>query len=235
MPTVPRLHVDQPLTAATPIAGSAAQAHHLGSVLRRSVGDEICLFNSRDGEWRAHIAALRRDRVTFALDAQTRPPALEDDLWLLFALLKRDTTDLVIEKATELGASVLQPVITDRTNAARVNDARLRTIATEAAEQSERLTIPDIRPPRPLPDLLESWPTTRPLFVAVERANAAPIIHSTEPCALLVGPEGGFTLQELDAFRCYPFVAAVTLGPRILRAETACLVGLTLLRLGGSR
>jgi 16S rRNA (uracil1498-N3)-methyltransferase len=235
MPTVPRLHIDQPLTTDAPIAGSAAQAHHLGSVLRRSVGDEVCLFNSREGEWRAHIATLRRDRVAFALDAQMRPPMPEDDLWLLFALLKRDTTDLIVEKATELGVSVIQPVITDRTNAARVNDARLRTIATEAAEQSERLTIPDIQPPRPLPDVLESWPTNRPLFVAVERADAAPIIHCAKPCALLVGPEGGFTAQELDAFRRYPFVTAVTLGPRILRAETACLAGLTLLRLGGSR
>lgn len=235
MPTIPRLFVDHPLTRDTEIAGTAGQAHYLGSVIRRALGDEVCVFNGVDGEWRAHISALRRDRVGFALEAQLRPQAAEDDLWLLFALLKRDTTDLVVEKATELGASVIQPVLTDRTNAGRVNEVRLRAIANEAAEQCERLTIPDVRAPRPLADLLASWPQDRPLFAAIERSDAAPIKSVAGPCALLVGPEGGFTPLELDALRRYQFVAPVTLGPHVLRAETACLAGLTLLRSSGSR
>ena len=235
MPTVPRLYVDRPLLPGTEIAGTSGQAHYLGSVLRRAVGDEVCLFNGRDGEWRGRIASHRRERIGFALETQRRPQTTEDDLWLVFALLKRDTTDLVVEKATELGASVIQPVLTDRTNAGRVNEARLRAIATEAAEQCERLTIPGVRLPRPLGVVLESWPSDRPLFAAIERADAPPIAHTAGPCALLVGPEGGFSPSELDALGRYKFVAPVTLGPRVLRAETACLAGLTLLRLGGRR
>ncbi len=236
MPTIPRLFVDQPLNPSADIAGTAGQAHYLGSVMRRAVGDEVCVFNGRDGEWRTRISVLRRDRIAFHLEAQLRPQAPEDDLWLLFALLKRDTTDLVVEKATELGASVIQPVITDRTNAGRVNEARLLAIATEAAEQCERLTVPDVRTPRQLADLLAAWPDGRPLFTAIERAaDAAPIRAFDGPCALLVGPEGGFTPQELDALCRYQFVAPVTLGPRVLRAETACLVGLALLRSPGCR
>ena len=235
MSTIPRLFVDHPLLPGTDVPGSAGQAHYLGSVIRRTVGDEVCVFNGRDGEWRAYIATLRRDRVVYNLDAQRRPLVPEGDLWLLFALLKRDTTDLVIEKATELGVSAIQPTITDRTNAARVNEARLHAIATEAAEQCERLTVPEIRPPRPLSALLESWPEDRTLFAAIERANVGPIEPSAGPRALLVGPEGGFTPAELDALRRYKFVTPVTLGPLVLRAETACLVGLALLRSAGYR
>ena len=235
MSTIPRLFVDHPLLPDTDVPGSAGQAHYLGSVIRRAVGDEVCLFNGRDGEWRAHIAALRRDRVAFSVDTQQRPQVPEGDLWLLFALLKRDTTDWVVEKATELGVSAIQPVITDRTNAARVNEDRLHAIATEAAEQCERLTIPEIRPPSPLSALLESWPEGRTLFAAIERADVEPVAPSAGPRALLVGPEGGFTPAELDALRRYQFVTPVTLGPLVLRAETACLVGLALLRSVRSR
>jgi 16S rRNA (uracil1498-N3)-methyltransferase len=230
MLTIPRLFVDQPLHAEVDVPGSAGQAHYLGSVIRRGLGDEVCVFNGRDGEWRARISALRRDRVGFQLESQLRPQDAEDDLWLLFALLKRDTTDLIVQKATELGASVIQPVITDRTNAARVNEARLLAIATEAAEQCERLTVPEVRAPCPLADMLGSWPADRPLFAAIERSGAAPIGPFSGPCALLVGPEGGFSPAELDVLRRYQFVVPVTLGPRVLRAETACLAGLALLR-----
>ena len=227
--------MDHPLQPGQAIAGTEGQAHYLSSAIRRTVGDELCIFNGRDGEWRARISTLRRDRVDFTIDVRLRPQAPEDDLWLLFALLKRDTTDLVIEKATELGASAIQPVITDRTNAARVNESRLRAIATEAAEQCERLTVPDVRTPQPLARLLAGWPESRPLFAAIERSDAMALRGFEGPCALLVGPEGGFTPLELDALRRYKFVAPVSLGPRILRAETACVAGLALLRSPGGR
>ena len=233
MPTIPRLFVDHPLSAGADIAGSTGQAHYLSTVIRRGVGAELCVFNGRDGEWRARISALRRHRISFELEVLLRPQAAEDDLWLLFALLKRDTTDLVIEKATELGASVIQPLITERTNAARVNEERLLAIAIEAAEQSDRLTVPVIRTPRRLAEELEAWPAGRRLFAAIERADVAPIRPFAGPCALLVGPEGGYSPLELDVLRRYPFVAPVSLGPRILRAETACLAGLALLRSPG--
>jgi 16S rRNA (uracil1498-N3)-methyltransferase len=235
MPTIPRLFVTPSLTPGAEVAGSAEQAHYLGSVIRKRIGDEVTVFNGLDGEWRAHISVLRRDTVAFRLVAWLREQAGEDDLWLVFALLKRDTTDLVVQKATELGASVIQPVITDRTNASRVNDGRLRAIATEAAEQCERLTLPDIRAARALGDVLMDWPSDRPLFAAIERVDAAPIAGVSGPCGLLVGPEGGFTSQELDVLRRYQFVAPVSLGPRVLRAETACLAGLAVLRSTGSR
>jgi 16S rRNA (uracil1498-N3)-methyltransferase len=159
-----------------------------------------------------------------------RPQAPEPDLWLAFALLKRDSTDLVVQKATELGVAALYPVITARTNAQRVNLARFHAIATEAAEQSERLTVPAIHEPRPLAALLQSWPADRRLVVAAERTQAPPIVAAQHPAALLIGPEGGFAPAELDALRRHPLVTLMSLGPRILRAETAAIAGLARLQ-----
>ncbi len=230
MTTIPRLYVPDALATGTMIAGTAAHAHYLGTVLRSCVNAPLHLFNGQDGEWQASIAELRRDRVTFAVQALRRPQAPEPDLWLAFALLKRDTTDLVVQKATELGAAALCPIFTERTNTARLNATRLIAIATEAAEQCERLTIPALHAPSRLPDMLADWPPERKLYAALERSSAAPIRPATTPAALLVGPEGGFTPAELDAILWHPFVTGVTLGPRILRAETACIAGLALLQ-----
>jgi 16S rRNA (uracil1498-N3)-methyltransferase len=225
-----RLHVTAPLAAAAEVPATPGQAHYLGAVMRRSPGDAVLLFNGHDGEWRARIGALRKDKCHFVVEAQTRPQSPEPDLWLVFALLKRDATDLVIEKATELGTSRILPVITERTNAARVNLDRLAAIAAEAAEQCERLSVPAIADPQPLAALLRSWPPGRRLVVAAERANAAPIRQHNGPDALAIGPEGGFTPLELDLLSRHPFVRQATLGPRILRAETAAIVGLALLQ-----
>lgn len=226
-----RLYVEPPLATGAAIAATAAQAHYLGTVMRRGPGDTLRLFNGRDGEFQAHIETLHRDRAAvLRVELPLRPQAAEPDLWLAFALLKRDATDLVVQKATELGVAAVLPILTERTNAHRVNETRLAAIAVEAAEQCERLTIPRIHAPRPLADVLASWPDDRALIIAVERSAAPPLRPVRGPAALLVGPEGGFTPKELDALAAHPFVTRVTLGPRILRAETACIAGLALLQ-----
>ena len=230
MTTTPRLYVSAGLASGTTIAGTPGQAHYLGPVLRHGAGDPVRLFNGQDGEWQARIGELRRDRVMFVVEAQFRPQAPDLDLWLVFSMLKRDATDLVVQKATELGASALWPVITEHTNTARLNPSRLTAIATEAAEQCERLTVPVLHAPRQLADLLADWPRGRVLYAAIERSNAARPSAATGPAALLVGPEGGFAPAELDAMLRHPFVAPISLGPRILRAETACVAGLALLQ-----
>jgi 16S rRNA (uracil1498-N3)-methyltransferase len=228
--TSPRLFVPQPLHEGATLAGSAAQAHHLGAVLRLQPGDAVRLFNGVDGEWAARITALRRDRLALAAAAQLRAQQAEPDLWLAFAALKRDRTDLVVEKATELGAAALLPVITERTVAARLNLDRLAAIATAAAEQCERLSVPRIAAPVALAALLRDWPAGRRLVAAVERRAAAAVPAGSGPAALLVGPEGGFTVAELELLDQRAFVVMASLGCRILRSETAAIVGLALLQ-----
>ena len=225
--TAPRLFVAGALSEGAVLAGNPAQAHHLGGVLRHGPGDAVRLFNGVDGEFAARIEKLRKGNITFAVGPRLRPQALESDVWLAFALLKRDATDLVAEKATELGAARLLPVLCARGQAGRVNLDRLRAIATSAAEQSERLTVPMVHEPVTLPDLLGAWPAGRRLAAAIERAPGLPCPVSEG--ALLTGPEGGFTPGELDALRAAPFIQRVSLGPRVLRAETAAIAGLALL------
>ena len=227
-----RLFVDAPLAVGEMIAGSAAQAHYLGTVMRRGVGDAVRLFNGRDGEIEARIALLRRDRLELQIERLLRAQTQEPDLWLLFALLKRDATDLVVQKATELGVSALHPVITERCNTHRMNAGRLHAIAVEAAEQCERLTVPVLHDARPLQAVLADWSADRRLFAALERSEAPRIAAVSGRKALLVGPEGGFSPAELEALRAHPFVTGVSLGPRVLRADTACIAGLALLQGG---
>ncbi len=229
-----RLFTTQTLEEGAELAATPEHAHYLGSVMRRGVGDSVLLFNGRDGEFQATISALKRDRAAFEIVRQTRQQTTDPALTLVFALLKRDTTNLVIEKATELGATQILPVFTERTNAARLNLDRAAAIAREAAEQCERLSVPVITPPVRLFDLLGSWPSDRVLSVAMERSNAARPRKSAFPAALLIGPEGGFTPLELDAMQRLPFVEPIGLGARILRAETAAIVGLALLQAAAS-
>jgi 16S rRNA (uracil1498-N3)-methyltransferase len=234
--TAPRLFVDSALRKGATIETLAEQAHYLGTVLRRDSGDVVRLFNGVDGEWSARLTLARRNRssreASLTVETQLRPQQPEAGPWLVFALLKRDATDLVVRQAVELGASRLLPVITERTNAARVNDERLRAIAIEAAEQSERLTIPVIDAPTRLEAILTAWPTDRRLFAALERSQAEVTeagIHQTGQAALLVGPEGGFTPAEHELLRRLEFVTPISLGPFVLRAETAAAAGQALL------
>lgn len=231
-----RLFVTPDLAAAASVELDPAQAHYLAHVLRLKPGADLHLFNGRDGEWHGRIDALGRGRCTVVMLDQTRAQRAEPDLWLLFAPLKKARTDYLAEKATEIGASVLWPVFTRRTQAERIKLARLRANAIEAAEQSERLSVPELRAPAKLTEVLANWPADRRLLFCDESGGGMPIAealalpaarNSAAPhWAALVGPEGGFTRDELDALHKLPFVIAAGLGPRILRADTAALAAL---------
>jgi 16S rRNA (uracil1498-N3)-methyltransferase len=225
-----RLLVPADLEAGGAVPASEAQAHYLGRVMRRTAGTELRLFNGRDGEWRARIAVPSRAGMIFEVGERTRPQSPASDIWLVMPGLRRERTEWAVEKATELGAARILFVETQRSNPGRPNLARLAAIAIEAAEQSERLDVPALEPPRELRELLAGWPAGRALTAALERADAPPVRAAAGAAALLVGPEGGFHPGELDVMRRTPFVSPVSLGPRILRAETAAIAGLVLLQ-----
>jgi 16S rRNA (uracil1498-N3)-methyltransferase len=226
-----RLYVEAELAERAIVALSPGQAHQLRAVLRLGPGDTVALFNGRDGEWLARIETMARGACTVAVQRQLRPQEDEGDLWLVFAPIKRARLDVLIEKATELGASALCPVLTERTIVERLNPDRLAAIAREAAEQSERLTLPQIRAPLPLQRLIAAWPADRRLILCDETGAAPPAATALAALppglrAVLIGPEGGFAESELDALRKLPFVCPVGLGPRVLRSDTAALAGL---------
>ncbi len=228
-----RLFVETPLHEGTEIFGAPGQAHYLGAVMRRGVGDAVLVFNGRDGEYRAIIAHLRKDKLTLTIGAQTRAQTPEAGPILVFAALKREAANLIAEKATELGVAALQPVFTQRSNASRVGTDRLRAIAIEAAEQCNRLSVPEIRAPLDLMHLIAQWNPAVPLLLADETGGApiaALLQEKAAPFALLVGPEGGFSPQELDILYRHAFILRAALGPRILRAETAAIAGLALIQ-----
>ena len=225
-----RLYVASPLATGARIDATPGQAHYLGAVMRLGASDSVVLFNGADGEWVARIDSIARGKATLVADQQRRPQVAELDLWLLFAPLKRDTTDLVVQKATELGVSALLPIVTERTNAARINLDRLTAIAAEAAEQSERLTVPQVHPLRGLADVLTDWSDRRPLFCALERDHLPPPPPLVGAGALLIGPEGGFGPRDHSLINQAGFIRRISLGPRILRAETAAIAALALLQ-----
>ena len=230
--STPRLHLETHLAAGLEIEAEPSQAHHLGAVLRRGAGDAVAVFNAQYGEWAGRITALRKDRCRIALETQSRAPAPEPDLRLMVAALKRDAMEWLVEKATELGVAAIHPVLTRRSVADRVNQARLAAIARGATEQCERLSLPVIHTAMPLHAALAVWDGV-PLFMAAERAGAPALPQALSgqrlPLGLLIGPEGGFDRAELDAAQSYPFVKPIGLGPRILRAETAAVAGLSVL------
>ena len=233
MNSVPRhrLFVEAALAQGAAVALAPEQAHRLLHVLRAVRGDAVALFNGRDGEWRAVLAESKKHGATLTVEGRLREQAPEPDLWLLFAPIKRGPVDLMVEKATELGAAALHPVWTRHTDVQRLNLDRLRAIAIEAAEQCGRLTVPEIHPPRTLEQTIADWPADRRLIVLDESGKGEPIATKLSSltdgrAAILVGPEGGFAESELDALRALSFAVAVDLGPRILRAETAAIAAL---------
>lgn len=224
-----RLFVPVPLAAGQAVALTRDQTHYIGSVMRAEIGEAVLLFNGVDGEWLCRIDILTKSGAALVPDRQTRLQAPEPDLWLLAAPLKRDRTDLVAEKATELGVSRLWPVFTRRTNAGRVNLDRMRAHLMEAAEQCERLSVPELAEPAPLDKVLAGWPAERVLLFLDESGGGAPLAQAATgggPTALLVGPEGGFTPEERRMLLDKPYTRPVSLGPRILRAETAAIAAL---------
>jgi 16S rRNA (uracil1498-N3)-methyltransferase len=225
---MPRLYVTGDLSAGGEIELQTGQAHYLRSVLRLGRNAAVAAFNAEDGEWLCRIAETGKGAVRLTVESRMRVAEPEGDLWLLFAPIKRARLDWLVEKATELGVAALLPVWTARTQVERVNLERLRAHAIEAAEQSERLSVPEIRTPERLERLLAAWPAGRLLLVCDERGSGEPIGRTAArtpigPAAILVGPEGGFEETELDALGNLSFVSPVALGPRVLRAETAAL------------
>jgi 16S rRNA (uracil1498-N3)-methyltransferase len=225
--SLPRLFVGGPLGPGISVELDAAQANYLGNVMRLTKGDQALLFDGASGEWLAEVTDAGKKRMTLSIDRKTAEQEAVPDCWLAFAPVKRTQTDWLIEKATELGVARLMPVITQRTVVERVKLERLEAIAIQAAEQCHRTTVPEIVEPLALATFLKGRDAERTLYFADEgggeRAAAA---FKPGPAVLLTGPEGGFTDEERAAIRAAPNSVAISLGPRILRAETAALAAL---------
>lgn len=225
-----RLYVDAPLSRGAEVVLPEEQSHYLSHVMRLKTGDELSCFNGSDGEYAARIAVLHKKQTRLQLAECLRAPVLAPDIWLLFAPLKKDRMDFLVEKAVELGASRLVPVITRFAITDKIRAERLQAQMIEAAEQSERLDVPALGDAVRLEDLLKNWDAGRRLFFMDERGLGSPCAEAFAaqpgPAALLIGPEGGFAPEEAEMLYQSPFVSAVSLGPRILRAETAAAAAL---------
>jgi 16S rRNA (uracil1498-N3)-methyltransferase len=229
-----RLFVEHDLAAGAVIQASDDQFNYLVRVMRLEVGDRILVFNGRDGEWRAELADVAKRNVRLAISAQTRPQADGPDTHYLFAPLKRARLDYMVQKAVELGVRRLSPILTRHTIAERVNGERLRANAIEAAEQCGILRIPQIDEPVKLERALAAWDPLRQLIFCDETAAvrdpiAALLPLRGQPVAVLIGPEGGFDATERSLLRTQPYTHALSLGPRIMRADTAAVAALALI------
>ncbi len=225
--TTPRLFVDVDLSAGGMVTLPPSASHYLTQVMRRTAGDGVRLFDNRSGEWHARVAVPHRKATTVELVEHLSPREAVADLWLCAAPLKRGRIDWVAEKACELGVARLVPVLTARTVVDRLNLDRLRAHMVEAAEQCGRTALPDLAAPVTLAALLAAWEPARALIFADETGGAplaATLARVPAPAAILIGPEGGFTPDERTAIRALPQAVAVSLGPRVLRADTAAAV-----------
>lgn len=228
-----RLFIPHDLAAGAELALDPGQSRYLAAVMRQAAGDELLLFNGRDGEWRAQITVVGKRAVGVRAERLERPQWLGPDLDLIIALVKRGRLETIVEKAAELGARRVRLATTERTNADRARVERLTAIATEAAEQTGRLDVPEIFEPVKLERLIKDWEPERRLLFCDEAGDAKPVLEalagaSTGPWGVLIGPEGGFSASEREKLRALPFATAATLGPRILRADTAAISALTL-------
>ncbi|MCX5518176.1 16S rRNA (uracil(1498)-N(3))-methyltransferase [Kaistia defluvii] len=236
--TTQRLFIDAPLGEGARIVMDKGQTNYLVNVLRMREGDPVLIFNGRDGEWQATLAEAGRKGAVLTADALSREQTPASRLMYLFAPIKQARLDYMVQKAVEMGVGHIRPVITRRTQVARLNDERLRANAIEAAEQCGVLSIPEIDAPEPLAALLARWPKDEPerhiVFCDEDETGADPISIlrglPKGPLAVLIGPEGGFSPEEREALHALPFVTAIPLGPRILRADTAAVAALALVQ-----
>lgn len=234
MSSVSRLYVDAPLAAGDLVSLDDNQSKYLMRVMRLAEGDEVRVFNGRDGEWSATLVPQSAKKASLEPVKQTREQVEVPDLTLLFAPLKKARTDFVVEKACELGVRRIQPVMTEWTQSSRVRTDRLQATVIEAAEQTERMDIPQVLEDMPLMKAMDAWDRTVPLYYCDEAGESSAMQSVLSkaapggPAGLLIGPEGGFSPAERKMLRGLDFVVPVTLGPRILRAETAVVAALTL-------
>lgn len=226
-----RLFVEQPVGEGQTVPLNRDQAHYLFGVMRLGAGDRVAIFNQTSGEWLAEVAEAGKRGGALRCVEQTRERRLPADVWLLFAPIKKERTDFIVEKATELGAAVIQPVTTEFTQSGRVKLDRLRAHAVEATEQCGGTFVPEVRELRPLDRVLADWPEGRRLMFCDEAlAGQAKGLDKAPPgpWAILIGPEGGFSEAERARLVALPFTHAASLGPRVLRADTAAVAALTL-------
>ncbi len=229
----PRLYVEAALAERASISCTADQANYLLNVMRLGPQDEVLIFNGRDGEWRAKLAEVGKRRCALECLEKTRAQQEGPDIHYFFAPLKRARLDYMVQKATEMGVARLQPVLTRRTMTARVNVARMRANAVEAAEQCRVLWVPDVAQPARLDVMLSAWDATRHLIYCDEGAEVANPITAlanleSVPLAVLIGPEGGFDRDESAMLHRQAFTLPISLGPRIMRADTAAVAALAL-------
>ena len=229
-----RLFVECDLTGGGAVALSNDQRHYLVNVMRFKLGQKLRVFNGRDGEWQASLDEVSKKTARLMVGKQTREQNSLPDVWYVFAPIKKTRLDFIVQKATELGATALLPVYTHHTDAQRINEKRLLANAIEAAEQSERLCVPKIHEPQKLEKLISQWPCERAMMFCDESLAGQSVRESIEgmekniPWAILVGPEGGFADSEREQINALPTVKTVSLGPRVLRADTAGLAALAL-------
>ncbi|WP_395651253.1 16S rRNA (uracil(1498)-N(3))-methyltransferase [Brevundimonas sp.] len=227
-----RLYVTTELSPGTAVAPTLDQSRYLTQVMRLKLGDELMVFNGRDGEWRCSIAEVLKKGVLLRAEEQVRPQSTVPDVHLLIAVVKKSALEFAVEKATELGAARIGLVQTDRTQVQHVRMDRLDAIAIESAEQTGRMDVPVVDAPRRLAEVLDGWDGSRRLMFCDE-TGGEPAIAALQAAgdgswAILIGPEGGFSPDERDRLRALPFTTAVSLGPRVLRADTAATTALTL-------
>jgi len=231
--TLPRLYVSREnISRGETCELSEGQLHYLRNVMRIRQGDKLRTFNGRNGEWLAEVKEISKKNAIVSFAEKIREQAASLDIWVVASPVKKEAFDLMVEKSAELGAVQFLPVLCDHTAVQRINRERLQAISTEAAEQSERLDVMEVADLGDLESLFETWFSGRKLIFCLERSEALPIAKAlaqlprNTPLAILVGPEGGFSEKEAAMISKQPFVTPVSLGPRILKSETALITAL---------